>query len=560
MLIGAHDHITDIEELRVAMLAEIARRDVELAQRDVELARRDAELARRDSELAVRDATLSQLGTAVAERDERIARLDDIVTKRDQVIESLEASIARLTKLKFGMKSERFDPAQASLFEAAIDEEIAASESALEELKEALAPKTARPERRQPKRQPLPEHLPRVEQRIEPASCDCDICGGALHTIGEEVSEKLDVKPAEYFVRRIIRPKLACRVCETVQTPPALPSIIDGGIPAPGLLAQVMVHKYADHLPLTRQREMVQRSGVDLPVSTLSSWVGATGFALEPLVALLRQELRTEKVVHADETPVQMLAPGNGKTKTAYLFAYRRGEIEEPPIIVYDYAENRSGKHVRSFLDGYGGALVVDDYAGYKAFFKEGAVREIACWAHARRKFFELHAANKSPVAAEALARIATLYDIEAEARSMDAPARHALRQARSRPAVDSLFQWLESLRLKVNSGSGTAKAMDYLLRRKPAFTAFLEDGCFPIDNNPVENAIRPIAVGRKNWLFTGSLEAGQRAANIMSLIQTAKANGHDPMAYLADVLERLPSQTQGTLHELLPHVWKPKT
>ena len=530
MLTVAHDNITDIDELRSVLLAEIARRD----------------------------ATLAQLDAVVAERDGQIGRYDAIVAKRDGLIERLQASIARLKQIKFGMKSERFDPAQASLFEATIDEDIAANESALEELQDALAPKTSRPVRCQPKRQPLPEHLPRVEQRIEPASCHCDVCGGALHTIGEEVCEKLDVKPAEYFVRRIIRPKLACRTCETIQTPPALPSIIDGGIPAPGLLAQIMVNKYADHLPLTRQREMVLRSGVDLPVSTLSSWVGATGFALEPLVAVLRQELRTEKVVHADETPVQMLAPGNGKTKTAYLFAYRRGEVEEPPIIVYDYAQSRSGKHARSFLEGYGGALVVDDFSGYKAFFKKGAVRELACWAHARRKFFELHTANKSAIAAQALARIAAIYVIEAEARNLDAPARHALREKESRPAVDALFLWLEELRPQVNGGSGTAKAMDYLLRRKLAFTAFLDDGCFPIDNNPVENAIRPIAVGRRNWLFAGSLEAGKRAANIMSLIQTAKANGHDPMTYLADVLTRLPSQPNDRLNELLPNTWKP--
>ncbi len=532
MLIGTHEDITDIDELRAVMLAQIAQRDVEIARRD----------------------------TTIAQQEARIARHDAVLAKRDGLIERLQASIIRLQRLKFGAQSERFDPAQRALFDATIDEDLAAAESAIEELREALAPKVPRKERSQPKRQPLPEHLPRVEQRIEPASCTCDACGGALHLIGEEISEKLDVKPAEYFVRRIIRPKQACRTCETVHTPATLPSIIERGIPAPGLLAQVMVHKYADHLPLYRQSEMVGRSGVVLPRSTLSSWVGATGYALEPLVTLLRDQLRTEKVLHADETPVQMLAPGTGKTKTGYLFAYRRGEFEEAPIIVYDYAESRSGKHARSFLEGYGGALVVDDFSGYKAFFEAGTVREIACWAHARRKFFDLHEANQSAMAAEALERIAALYAIEAEAKEkqLDAPARHRLRQEQSRPIVDELLDWLEGLRPKVNSGSGTAKAIDYLLRRKPAFTAFLDDGCFPIDNNPVENAIRPIALGRKNWLFAGSLEAGQRAANIMSLIQTARANKHDPMAYLTDVLTRLPTQPQDRLDELLPHVWKP--
>lgn len=538
MLIHAHQDITDIEELRALMRAEIEKRDAKIAQRDTAIAQRDTEIAQQEA---------------------RIARHDAVLAKRDGLIERLQASIVRLQRLKFGAQSERFDPAQQALFDATIDEDLAAAQSGIDELKEALAPKAPRQERSQPKRQPLPDHLPRVEQRIEPVSCTCDACGGTLHLIGEEVSEKLDVKPAEYFVRRIIRPKQACRTCETVHTPATLPSIIERGIPAPGLLAQVMVHKYADHLPLYRQSEIVGRSGVVLPVSTLSSWVGATGYALEPLVALLRSELRTEKVLHADETPVQMLAPGKGKTKTGYLFTYRRGEIEEAPIIVYDYAESRSGQHARSFLEGYGGALVVDDYAGYKAFFQTSAVREIACWAHARRKFFELHEANKSTIAAEALTRIAALYAIEAEARekALDAPARHLLRQEQSRPIVDELWRWLDGLRPKVNPGSGTAKAIDYLLRRKPAFTAFLDDGCFPIDNNPVENAIRPIALGRKNWLFAGSLEAGQRAANLMSLIQTARVNKHDPMAYLTDVLTRLPTQPKDRLDELLPHLWK---
>ena len=537
MLIGKLDHITDIDELRAAMYAEIVQRDAEIKQRDAEIVQRDAEIARRDA---------AHAGL--------VAKLE----KRDDLIERLKASIARLQKLKFGASAERFDPAQRALFDQAIDEDVAANEAAIEEIAQSEAPKAPRAERRQPKRQPLPEDLPRVEVRIEPESCNCDACGGALHPIGEEVSEKLDMKPAEFFVRRTIRPKLACRACETMHTPPALPSIIDGGIPAPGLLAWVLVSKYADHLPLYRQREMVLRSGVDLPVSTLSSWVGASGYALEPLVALLRQELRADKVVHADETPLQMLDPGRGQTRTAYLFAYRRGEAEEPPIIVYDYAENRSGKHVRSFLEGYGGALVVDDYVGYKAFFESGRVREIACWAHARRKFFELHQANQSTIASEALARMAAIHAVEAEAGTQEAPSRHVLRQERSWPLVADLFQWLKGLRPKVNSGSGTARAMDYLLKREPAFTAFLDDGCFPIDNNPVENAIRPIALGRKNWLFAGTLEAGQRAANVMSLIQSAKANGHDPMAYLTHVLDRLPAQPHDRLHELLPHLWKP--
>lgn len=489
----------------------------------------------------------------IAELQSAIARRDAALKRKSTHIEHLELLLATLRRQRFGARSEQFNAEQHGLWDAALDEDIAATAAAVEQ----LSPPRER-ERAQPKRQALPAELPRVEERIEPVSCTCGACGGELHSIGEEVSEKLDLKPVEFFVRRIIRPKLACRACETIQTPPALPTLIERGIPAPGLLAHVLISKYADHLPLTRQSDMLGRSGVDLPVSTLCEWVGATGFALQPLVDALRDELHRCSVLHADETPVQMLDPGKGKTKSAYLFAYRRGEIAEPPIIVFDFAENRSGANARKFLADYGGALVVDDYAGYKHLFQATPMRELGCWAHARRKFFELHEANQSPLAAEVIPRIAALYAVEREAEGMTADDRHAHRQAHARRKVEALLDWLEGLRPKINSGSATAKAVDYLLRRKAAFTAYLDDGRFPIDNNPVENAIRPVALGRKNWLFAGSLLAGQRAANIMSLIQTAKANGHDPHAYLRDVLTRLPTQLNSRIGELLPHTWHP--
>ncbi len=488
----------------------------------------------------------------IAELQSAIAKRDAALKRKSTHIEHLELLLATLRRQRFGARSEQFNTEQHGLWDAALDEDIAATATEVEQ--STKAPR----ERAQPKRQALPAELPRVEERIEPVSCTCGACGGELHSIGEEVSEKLDLKPVEFFVRRIIRPKLACRTCETIQTPPTLPAIIERGIPAPGLLAHVLISKYADHLPLNRQGEMLGRSGVDLPVSTLSEWVGVTGFALQPLVDALRDELHRACVVHADETPVQMLDPGRGKTKTAYLFAYRRGEIAEPPIIVFDFADNRSGAHARRFLADYRGALVVDDYAGYKHLFQATPMRELGCWAHARRKFFELHEANQSPLAAEVIPRIAALYEVEREAKGMTADDRHAHRQAHARPKVEALLDWLEGLRPKINSGSATAKAVDYLLRRKAAFTAYLDDGRFPVDNNPVENAIRPVALGRKNWLFAGSLLAGQRAANIMSLIQTAKANGHDPHAYLRDVLTRLPTQLNSRIGELLPHTWHP--
>jgi transposase len=497
---------------------------------------------------ALRDVMLTEIAT----RDATLAKRDAEIRAKSTRIDQLEYLIRVLKRQQFAARSEQFDPTQQALFDATAAADVAAVVSEMEG--QSPAPR----ERAQPKRQPLPPELPRVEERIEPASCRCGQCGGELRCIGEEISEKLDIKPIEFFVRRTIRPKYACRACETIVTAPTLPSIIERGIAAPGLLAHVLISKYADHLPLTRQREMLGRSGVDLPVSSLSEWVGATGFALQPLVDALRHELHRSSVLHADETPVQMLDPGRGKTKTAYLFAYRRGEVAEPPIIVFDFAENRSGSNARRFLADYGGALVVDDYAGYKHLFQSTPMREIGCFAHARRKFFELHAANQSTLAAEALTRIGAIYAVEREADGMSAEDRKAYREQHARPRVDALFAWLDALRPSINSGSASAKAVDYLLRRKAAFTAYLDDGRFPIDNNPVENAIRPIALGRKNWLFAGSALAGQRAANIMSLIQTARACGHDPHAYLRDVLTRLPTQLNSRIGELLPHTWKP--
>ena len=424
MNVAALDAISDIDQLRETSLQLIAVREVEIAQCNVAIAKRDAEIERKATR-----------------------------------IELLELMLQTLRRQRFGARSEQFNADQQGLWDAALSEDIAAITTTVEQ--STTAPR----ERAQPKRQPLPAALPRVVERIEPDSCICGTCGSELHCIGEEVSEKLDIKPVEFFVRQTIRPKLVCRGCETMHTPPALPTIIERGIPAPGLLAHVLIGKYADHLPLTRQSDMLGRSGVDLPVSTLSEWVGATGFALQPLVDALREQLHRCSVLHADETPVQMLDPGKGKTKTAYLFAYRRGEIDEPPIIVFDFADNRSGSNARRFLADYGGALVVDDYAGYKHLFQSTPMRELGCWAHARRKFFELHEANKSPLAAEVIPRIAAIYAVEREARDMSAAERHAHRELHARPKVQALLDWLEALRPKINKGSATAKAVDYLLR-----------------------------------------------------------------------------------------------
>lgn len=498
------------------------------------------------------DIVIDQLA-AIAQRDARIAADHRAIVYKDSKIEALTAEIKRLQRIQFAARTEKMDPDQRALFDETLSADIAAVEAELDALRSPAA-EAAWP-RSQPKRRPLPPELPRVETRHEPASCTCGQCGADLVQIGEHVSEKLDCKPLEFFVRREIYPQYACRGCQTITAEPVAPTIIDRGIAAPGLIAQVAISKYVDHLPLYRQEAIYVRSGVELGRTSMAEWLGAAGVALQPLVAALRSELLTHPVLHADETPVAMLDPGAGKTKRAYLFAYRTASGH--PIVVFDFCTSRSGSHAKSFLGEYRGALMVDDYSGYKALFANG-VTELGCWAHARRKFVDLHQASGSQIAQQAIGRIAALYQIEAKARDLADGVRHELRQRYATPLVHDLKTWLDTIRPTVAGNSGTANAIDYTLRRWAALARYLEDGCYPIDNNPIENAIRPIALGRKNWLFAGSEPAGQRAAAIMSLLATAKANGRDPHAWLTEVLSRLPTTLDRDIEALLPHRWQP--
>ena len=308
-------------------------------------------------------------------------------------------------------------------------------------------------------------------------------------------------------------------------------------------------------MPLYRQEAVYARSGVELPQSTQAEWIGGIGVALQPLVDAMRRDLLTCQVLHADETPVAQLDPGRGHTKRAYVFAYR--SAGQAPLIVFDYCQSRSGQHAQRFLGDWRGALMVDDFAGYKALFANG-VTELGCMAHARRKFVDLEKASGSVIAAEAVRRIAVLYRIERAAEGLDSENRLAHRQQYAVPVARELHEWLLEMHPKVLGSSGTAKAIEYSLRRWPALTRYLDDGRYPIDNNPVENAIRPIALGRKNWLHVGSEPAGRRACAIMSLLATAKANGNDPHAWLSDVLERLPTTKDRDIDSLLPHRWVP--
>ena len=473
-------------------------------------------------------------------------------SRRDKtVIEQLSHEIAILKRHKFAKRSEQISPAQGSLLDDLLNTDLEAIEAELNALRPEPA---ATSSRQQPKRAPLPPQFPRTVIRHEPESTLC-ACGCQLERIGEDVSEKLDYTPGVFTVEQHVRGKWACRQCETLIQAPVPAQVIDKGIPTAGLLAHVMVAKFADHLPLYRQEKIFGRAGLIISRSTLAQWVGQTGVQLQPLVDALREAVLAQDVVHADETPVQMLAPGEKKTHRAYVWAYCTTPFSAPKAVVYDFSPSRAGEHARNFLGTWNGKLVCDDFAGYKAGFEQG-ITEIGCMAHARRKFFDLHAANKSQLAEQALHSIGGLYEVERQAKDMSNEDRWRLRQKVAVPIAGKLHEWMLAQRERVPEGSATAKALDYSLKRWVALTRYLDDGAVPIDNNAVENQIRPWALGRSNWLFAGSLRSGKRAAAIMSLIQSARMNGHDPYAYLKDVLTRLPTQKASEVEQLLPHRW----
>ena len=504
------------------------------------------------------EATLRQHAEILQQRDETLRQ-------RDLKIDALILELAYLRRLRYGVRSEALNAEQRDLFDETLAADIAAAEARLEALQSGASetpvdsPQAARASRVGAGRQPLPAHLPRIEVRHEPESCTCAECGQERVKIGEDISEQLDVIPARFQVIRHIRPQYACRTCETVVAAPVAPALIDGGLPTAGTLAWVTLHKYGDHLPLYRIAQLAERQGVPLARSTLAEWTGRTGVALEPLVDRLRERLLQGAILHGDETPVAQLDPGSGKTHRSYLWAWRSNDLAGgPPIIVFDYRESRAGAHARDFLGDWRGHLLVDDYAGYKALFGERII-ELGCWAHARRKFYELYQAQGSPIAGEALRRIGELYAVEQAGHALAVEARQRLRAEQAQPKLVELFDWLRDTRVTVASGSGTARAIDYSLKRKPALTRYAETGDRPIDNNPVENAIRPIAIGKKNWLFAGSARAGVRAAALQTLIGTARLNSIEPYAWLRDTLERLPTWLNSRIDELLPLPgWKP--
>jgi len=475
------------------------------------------------------------------------------VRLKQALIDKLTHEMAVLKRLKFAASSEAYNGEQQRLLFETIETDLQTLSAEIDQ----LAPEAAAAhQKRQPKRAPLPPGLPRKDLHHEPDSTTCR-CGCQLKRIGEDIAEKLDYQPGVFTVERHVRGKWVCQQCQTLVQAPVPAHIIDKGIPTAGLLAHVLVAKYADHLPLYRQSGIFGRAGLTIPDATLAQWVGMCGVQLQPLVAALREELLKQDVLHADETPVPMLKPGNGKTHRAYLWSYGSTRFAAMKAVVFDFAESRGGRHAEAFLGNWRGTLVCDDFSGYKALFTRG-VTEAGCMAHARRKFHELWANHSSQIAEEALQLFGVLYDIESEVKGVQTDQRQAIRQQKGQPAADTLHAWLLAQRERVPDGSAIAKAIDYSLGRWGPLTRYLQDGAVPVDNNWVENQIRPIALGRNNWLFAGSLRAGQRAAAVMSLLHSARLNGHDVYAYMKDVLERLPSLPASRIGELLPHRWTP--
>jgi transposase len=484
----------------------------------------------------------------------------DAVAARAE-IEKLRFQLARYKRAQFGRSSERLDRAieQLELAIETLDEDHAQRIAAIPAVAaaiEATSEQTAKPARR-----PLPGHLPR-EEIVHPGACRCPNCGGTLRRIGADVTESLDYVPGRFKVVRHVREAFSCRLCETVVQTPAPNHTIARGRAGPGLLAHIVVSKFDDHLPLYRQAEIYARDGVDLETSTLSGWVGATAGALAPLVEALRRDVMASDVLHGDDTPVPVLAPGAGKTKTGRLWTYVRDERPHqgarPPAAVFFYSPDRKGEHPIAHLQAFTGVLHADGYAGFNGLYQSGRIVEAACWAHVRRKFFDVHAANGSATAKEALERIGALYGIEATINGTPPNERQRQRQTQSKPIANALKTWAEEIAPKLSGRSELAAAFRYMLARWLALSRCFDDGRLSLDNNPAERALRGVAIGRKNYLFAGSDAGGERAAAMYALIETAKLNGIDPEAYLRDVLTRIADHPNNRLTELLPWNWQP--
>ncbi|HEV2099280.1 MAG TPA: IS66 family transposase [Stellaceae bacterium] len=515
---------------------------------------------------------IAALRTLLAEREAELAAARAELTGVQLRIEQYKAQLAQLRRMQFGRSSEK------------LDARIEQLELMLEDLEEGQAARTApaaraldqpRRERGQPVRRPLPDHLPREEIMHDPGSV-CPGCGGTRFTrLGEDVTEVLEKIPARLRVIRHIRPKLSCRCCQRIIQAPAPDLPIEKGRPGPGLVADVVVSKYLDGLPLYRQSAILAREGIAIERASLADWVGRAAWWVTPLAELIGAYILAAPIIHTDDTPIAVLAPGNGKTRTGRLWAYvvdeRPWQGGRAPAAYYRFSPDRRGERPRDHLTLFRGVIQADAFSGYQALTRPASVSDrvgrgpplvhAACWAHARRKFYDVFEATKSPIAEEALKQIGELYKIEAEITGQSAETRRAARQDRAVATLDALRDWLTAQRRRLSSKNALAKAIQYALSRWEALTRYAGDGRLAIDNNVAERALRGIAITRKNFLFLGSDAGGERAAAIYSVLESAKLNGLDPQTWLADVIDRMAKgHPINRLGELLPWNWQPQT
>lgn len=490
--------------------------------------------------------TADALLRVIAQRDAEVAHLKLLVDK-------LKLQLARRAREQYGRSSEQLTLIAAEAAKPAV----------------SVAGAVASPEK--PSRKPraerkLPEHLPRETQVHHPkgftddSSCACSECGGRLRQIGEDVAEQLEYVPGRFKVIRHVRPKLACVRCEGIFQALAPSRPIARGLPGPALLAHVMVGKYCDHTPLYRQSRIYARDGVDIERSTMAGWVDQGDALMQPLAAALGRYTLEAGKVHGDDTPVPVLDPGRGRTKTGRLWVYVRDDrpcgSKDAPAVWFQYSPDRGGEHPREHLKGYRGILQADAYSGYTKLYESGRIVHAACMAHARRYFWEVYETQKRPpgsIAEQALGRIAMLYEIEADIRGRPPDERRQERRERAVPLLQDLHAWLSQMLAHVSAKSDLARAIGYTLAHWKALTRYCEDGQIEIDNNAAERALRGVSLGRKNYLFFGSDAGGERAAAIYSLVETAKLNGLDPEAYLRDVFERIADHPINRIEELLP-------
>lgn len=493
--------------------------------------------------LLARDGELQQL------RD-TVSTLEQALSIRTLEIEQLKLQLAKLKRMQFGRKSEKIDR-RIEQIETRLDDLIA-EEGCAEQLQS-----TPTATRQKSVRQPLPEHLPREERVLEPTEQACPACGGNLKPLGEDVSEQLEIINAAFKVIRHVRRKKACACCDCIVQAPAPSRTIERGIAGPGLLAHIAVSKFADHQPLYRQSVICARRGVELDRSTMARWLGICGALVHPLVEALHRYVLATGKVHTDDTPMPVLSPGNGQTKTGRLWVYVRDDRHSgsmaAPAVWFAYSPNRQGQHPQTHLAGFSGVLQADAFPGYDKIFTDGRVKEVACMAHARRKIYDLHARKATPTTTEALHRIGELYAIEAQIRGQPPDERQRIRQQQSRPLLNSLEAWLRERLLTLSTQSDTTKAINYLLNQWQALLYYCDDGIAEIDNNIAENALRGCCLGRKNFLFLGADSGGERAAAMYSLIGSARMNGLDPEAYLRHVFTYIADHPINRIDELLP-------